>query len=263
MSDTPDTTQPCPDCGHPNAIDAANCENCNFPLHTEASVDAEQPTKRSPAESAAAPAAPIPVPPRLKRLRKKKRTSSISTSIWLFTGTLAALSLVLFAVKSNVDRIEPDVPGANPVQQDRANELRALVAQDSTNVDAQIALADVLYDTGNWPEAIVHYRSAIRQDSSRYEAIVDLGVCYYNLGVTDEAERHFQLALRDVPNQTVALFNMGILNERRHDHEEALAYYHRALQSNPAENVRPVVIEAIERAQAATGKLAPPLSEGK
>ena len=281
MSDTTNT-QPCPDCGQPNPHDAASCEHCNFPLRTETPEEPEAPqteevadepaeTDAEPEVEAPAPASPqasapaaVPVPPRLARLRKKRqRTSNLSLSIWLFTGALAALSLILFAVRANVERLAPEVPGADPAQQERADALHAAVEDDSTNVDARVALADVLYDTGNWPEAIIHYRSAIRQDSSRHEAIVDLGVCYYNLGDSDEAERHFQLALSKVPNQTIALFNMGILNERREDNEAALQYYHRALQTEPREEIRATIIEAIGRAQEKTGKLAPPLPDGQ
>lgn len=179
-------------------------------------------------------------------------------------GVLAAVSLVYFGIRGAIENRPqpPAVEGADPAQQQRADELHAIVEQDSTNVEAQIRLADVLYDTGNWPDAIIHYRSAVRQDSTQHEAIVDLGVCYYNLGDTVEAERHFQLALTKVPNQTVALFNMGVLNERREDHEAALQFYHRALQTNPREDVKQTIIEAIGRAQAATGKSAPPLPEG-
>ena len=95
-------------------------------------------------------------------------------------------------------------------------------------MDARIGLANILYNTSNWSEAIVHYRSAIRQDSSRATALVDLGVCYYNLGDAPDAERLFELALQRDPHQPVALFNLGIVSERRSDYAGAMKYFHRA-----------------------------------
>lgn len=266
MSDAHSAKQPCPDCGHPNPADAASCANCNFPLRSEAPETPAADPSPAPRTEPAEPVE-IPVPPRLARLRRKqgRKGESVSLTIWLMTGALAAISLVVFGIRGAMqNRPQPaPVQGASPEQQQRADELHALVEQDSTNVEAQIRLADVLYDTGNWPDAIIHYRSAVRQDSAQYEAIVDLGVCYYNLGDTVEAERHFMLALAKVPNQTVALFNMGVLNERRENHEAALQYYHRALQTDPRDDVKQTIIEAIGRAQAATGKTAPPLPDGQ
>jgi len=92
-------------------------------------------------------------------------------------------------------------------------------------------------------------------------AIVDLGVCYYNLSNPDEAERLFQLALRNEPHQPFALFNLGIVNERRGNTDKALEYFHQALEASPPENMKPAVMEAMQRVSKATGKQAPPLDK--
>jgi tetratricopeptide (TPR) repeat protein len=168
---------------------------------------------------------------------------------------------VLIAVQANLARDNPPVEGASGEQLERANALREALAKDSTDVAARVGLADVLFDTGNWTEAIVHYRSAVRQDSSLVTAIVDLGVCYYNLSVPDEAERLFTLALAREPHQPFALFNLGIVHERRGNPERALEFFHRALQSGPPENMKPALMEAMQRVAQATGTPAPPLGE--
>jgi tetratricopeptide (TPR) repeat protein len=168
-------------------------------------------------------------------------------SLWLGVGAFLALLLVLIAVQANLERDNPQVEGSNPEQQEAANAFRAALERDSTDVRARVGLADLLFDTGNWSEAIVHYRSAVRQDSSLVPAIVDLGVCYYNLSFPDEAERHFRLALAREPHQPFALFNLGIVHERRGDPKTALAYFQRASQASPPENMKPAVLEAIQR----------------
>ena len=136
-----------------------------------------------------------------------------------------------------------------------------------------MGLADILYNTKNWPEAIVHYRSAVHHDSTRTTAIVDLGVCYFNLSDRQEAERLFNLALARDPHQTIALYNLGIVNESRSRPQEALKYFHRALQSEPppvkgvttvsdslaAEDMRQHIVEAMQRIMQQLGKSAPPL----
>jgi tetratricopeptide (TPR) repeat protein len=201
----------------------------------------------------------IEPPPRLRRLRLRRLDANQSLSLWLFVGGLAALSLLYFAVKANVERAFPKVEGAQAEQQEKADQLRAALAEDSTNVDARIALADLLFDTANWPEAIEEYSAALRRDSSRVEALVDLGVCYYNLGDGDRAGDCFERALQRNPHHTIALFNLGILNERREQHDAALRYYHLALQTDPVEEIRGTIIAAITRVQEASGKTAPRL----
>jgi tetratricopeptide (TPR) repeat protein len=178
-------------------------------------------------------------------------------SLWLGVGAFLALLLVLIAVQANLERDQPQVEGSSAEQQQAANVFRAALQRDSTDLRSRVGLADLLFDTGNWSEAIVHYRSAVHHDSSLVTAIVDLGVCYYNLSMPDEAERHFRLALVREPHQPFALFNMGIVQERRGDPAAALGYFQQALQASPPENMKPAVMEAIQRVSQASGKPAP------
>ena len=238
-----------------------SCERCGFPLagaepgnESAPTADTPHPASDSDAESA---------PPILLRRpqRRPRRSDPQIVSLWLMFAAFAAMALIWLAVKVNVDRQQQPVEGAREGQQQRADQMRALLAKDSTNVQAHIGLADVLYDTGNWSEAIVHYRAAIRRDSSLATSIVDEGVCYYNLGDGDEAERHFHLALARDPHQPVALFNLGIVSEHRKELEQALRYYHSAMESNPPVEMQQPLIDAVKRIQQQTGKTAPPLSQ--
>lgn len=253
-------TRRCPDCGYENPADAQSCGSCNFPLAGGPAPDPEGDRGKTPLNPHATPAEPAPViapppPPRLQRLREKRQrqNQNPSLTLWLAVGGLGVIALLFMAVRGFQESNFAPVEGARPEQQQRADELRTLIQEDSTNVQARIALGDVLYDTGNWPDAIVEYRAALRMDSTRVEALVDLGVCYYNLGFSDEAQRHFELALAKDPQQTVALFNMGIIHERRGDPRTALDYYRRALATNPPESMRPPIEQAIERTRQAVG----------
>ncbi|MGH7742798.1 MAG: tetratricopeptide repeat protein [Candidatus Eiseniibacteriota bacterium] len=152
------------------------------------------------------------------------------------------------------------VDGATEEQLKRADEFRALLAQDSTDIQANIGLANVMFDTGNWSEAIVHYRAAISRDSTRATTFVDLGVCYYNLGDTDNAEKLFRLGLVRDPNQPVALFNLGVVAERNGDAATALKYFHKSLDNHPPEGMTQAIEDAMKRAQAAAGKKAGPIN---
>ncbi len=88
-------------------------------------------------------------------------------------------------------------------------------------------------------------------------------MCYFNLGDTAEAEKLFQLALARDPNQPVALFNLGIVSQQRNDHKTALGYFHRALMSNPPEEMKKALMDAMQRSFQASGATPPPISDGR
>ena len=256
----------CPDCGHENPLGSTACERCNFPLvplgATASPTGASTPEPRETERESGPSAEPLPRMIRPTRPRRPRPDSGMAMSLWLMFGAIAAAVVVFVAVKANVDRINQPVEGAKEDQQKRADAFRDSLAKDSTSVTAHIGLADVLYDTGNWSDAIVHYRAALARDSTRATTLVDLGVCYYNLGDARSAEKLFLQALRRDPHQPVALFNLGIVHERRDDFNEALKYYHLAMQSDPPESMKQPLVDAMMRVQKQLGIKAPPLPEG-
>lgn len=265
----------CPDCGRSNPPGSTSCASCNFPLEplsaastpsaaaASSAAGSPDPTPATaPAGNAAGTAPPESEPVIfLKRPQRRIRSNSQAVTLWLLFGFICAAAVVFTAIKANVDRLSEPVEGSSQEQQERADTFRAALAKDSTDVEAHIGLANVLYDTGNWPEAIVHYRAAIHRDSTRAPVLVDLGVCYFNLGDAAHAEELFLAALRRDPHQPVALFNLGIVAEHRKDYKAALQYYHRAMQSSPPEAMNQSLIEAMQRVQQATGTTAPRLPD--
>jgi len=199
------------------------------------------------------------LPPR-PRPRRRRSAEPVVTRLYMIFGVLVAGCLLWVALSENVKRSrQADVEGANANQAKQAEELRAALARDSTNIDAHVALGNILYDTANWGEAIVHYKAALARDPSRVPVLVDLGVCYYNSSVADSALTYFQRALALDPHHPVAHFNMGVIYENRHQWKDALSQYHLALEADPTDDLKQSVIAAMERVQQASGTSAPPL----
>jgi cytochrome c-type biogenesis protein CcmH/NrfG len=266
-------TVTCPDCGAENPAGAAHCQRCNFPLQqqsppvAEAAVEAEPAAEAAPADPPAAEGAPAEKPftfdpdPRPVRRRRERPgvMQPIQMQIWLFVGAAVVLCIFYFAAQGFWNTHMTPVEGASNTQQQRADEARKVLEKDSTNVAARIELGNVLYDTGNWSEAIVHYRAADRLDPHRATTVVDMGVCYYNLGSFSAAESLFVHALTIDPKQLFALFNLGIVAESREDWEAAIVYFHRVMALNPPEPMKPILEQHLQAAMAKAGKTAPPL----
>lgn len=262
-------TVTCPGCGTANPAGAEQCRNCNFPLGA-APRPAAPPAEAAPEEPATVPAdAPSAgemsqKPVTLQRPQRPRRArpdtmQPVQMQIWLFVGIAVVLGLVYFAAQGFWTTHVTPVQGASSAEQQRADLARSALEKDTTNVAARIELANVLYDTGNWSEAIVHYRSAERLDPHRSTTVVDMGVCYYNLSAFATAESLFTHALAIDPKQIFALFNLGIVAESRSDWKGAIDYFHRVMELNPPEGMRPIVEQHLQAAMEKTGRKAPPL----
>ena len=255
----------CPGCGAANPAAAVACSRCNFPFgHTTPPV-APASEKAALAPGAAAAARPFDPGPRPMRPRRARpdSTEPVQMQLWLVAGVAVVLGIVYFAAqgfwKSNVKPVE----GARPEQQQQADLARNTLAKDSTNLAARIALANVLYDTSNWSEAIIHYKSAERLDPRRPTTLVDMGVCYYNLSQFATAESLFQHAIALDPLQPVALFNLGIVAETQQHYEQALDFYHRSMQANPPDGMKQPLMDHLKAVMDKTGKGAPPMGQSK
>ena len=241
----------CPSCGAENAAGAEACAQCNFPLSGKA------PTPAAPAAEEQFKFDPGPRP--VRRRARPDAMQPIQMQLWLFAGIAVVMGILYFAAQGFWHSNAKPVEGAAPPQQQRADAARTVLAKDSTNLMARIELANVLYDTGNWSEAIVHYKSAERLDPKRSTTVVDMGVCYYNLGRFATADSLFRHALAIDPHQAVAMFNLGIIAESRGEWNAALAQYHRALEADPPDAMKQVLQQRIQEAMAKTGRKPPPL----
>jgi cytochrome c-type biogenesis protein CcmH/NrfG len=232
----------CPGCGTDNEPGATACAYCNFPLEQTPPAASEPEFKFDPG--------PRPV----RRRPRPDAMQPVQMQLWLFAGIAIVMGIIYFAFQGFSKSNQRSVDGAAPEQQARADAARTALAKDSTNVDARIELANVLYDTGNWSEAIVNYRSAARLDPNRATTVVDMGVCYYNLGRFAVAESLFHHALELDARQAVAMFNLGIIAENDGRWDEALANFHHTLDESPPEPMRAAVQQHIDAVTAKARK---------
>ncbi len=267
----------CPGCGALNPAGGEACSQCNFPLSGAIPAAPAKPNVAVQAPPPAAPALPAPPAPskpsapvrgfdpgaRPVRPRRTRPDSMqpVQMQLWLVAGVAVVLGIVYFAAQGFQKTNQPAVAGANPQVQQRADLARATLAKDSTNLMARIELANVLYDTANWSDAIIQYKSALRLDPMRSTTVVDLGVCYYNLGQFAAAETLFTHALTLDPKQVVALFNLGIVAESQEHYDQATTYFHQAMEAGPPEDMKKLLLEHLQNVMSKTGKTPPPLGK--
>ncbi len=251
----------CPSCGHPNTAGASICSQCNFPLRDGAPAPIE------PGPGGSVPEAMPEIDIRRMRPIRPRRPADaqqqLQTQLVVVLGGMAVVIGILWVAWQGFQRNNAPAPapveGANARQLADIDLARNQIKADSTNINAQIALANVLYDTANWPEAIIRYKSALRLDPTRVTTVVDMGVCYYNLSDVPAAETLFTRALAMDPRQPTALYNLGIVAENRGELDKALEFYHGAMQADPPQGMDEALNVAIKRVMDRLGRKAPAL----
>ncbi|MEO5987716.1 MAG: tetratricopeptide repeat protein [Candidatus Eisenbacteria bacterium] len=254
-----------------NDATAESCAKCNFPLQGIPGAGPLAGMTPPGAASVAdpAPAGAAPTETELRRVRPIRRRpprsgqDPMSQQLWMVVGGIAIALLVWQAFTGFHQSNSPPTAGAKPDQQKVVDQARAAIAKDSLDLQAQIMLADVLYDTANWSEAVVHYRTANRIDPTRVTTVVDLGVCYYNLGDPITAKTLFEKALTLDPQQPVALFNLGIVAEAQKDDALALDYFRRAKAANPPPGMMQPLSEHERTVTERMGTSQPPSRRGR
>jgi tetratricopeptide (TPR) repeat protein len=113
-------------------------------------------------------------------------------------------------------------------------EYRSELAEDPDNLAANIALANALYDAGQWREAITYYDRALRLDPRNADVVTDRGTCFRNMGMADEAVAEYHRALKLDPSNQDALYNLGVVySHDKKDLAKAILFWERLLEIAP------------------------------
>lgn len=238
----------CPDCGAGNPLGSEVCTECNHVLDPMARV---QRAVRAMRPSLPTPQVDLPgvgkvveeegkVIPRRRHTRvgllgvggsdKEAPAGSAPSWIWLAIGVIC-LGVVLVAAVSITTAPPPfEVPGASPIQANLADSLRRALQRDSLKVEDNLRLANLLYDTQNYGQAIPYYRRVVRVEPDRHDARVDLAVSLHQSGKTEEALAELRRVLEAKPDHAIAHFDLGVIHEFIGELDEAEAAYERVLK---------------------------------
>jgi cytochrome c-type biogenesis protein CcmH/NrfG len=93
-------------------------------------------------------------------------------------------------------------------------EITKKLKQDPDNVQLNVQMGNMLFDSQKFKEAMPYYQKALQFEPNNPDVIVDLGVCYFNLDNFAKAKELFQQALEINPNHVNALYNVGVVAVR-------------------------------------------------
>lgn len=225
----------CPDCGAKNPRDAESCSECSHPLAAEfrpRRPDVERP-ERPPASVATWGYRP-----------SAAGGSDVPGWLWGAVG-VAALAAVFIAAIQIANAPQPiAVPNASKEQSASAESLSVVLRADSSAVAPNVAMGNLMYDTGNFPLAIPFYQRALKKNPSLVDVEVDLAVSYHNSGDFETARRMLENVVAQHPDHAIALFDLGVVYQQLGRGDDAKRVLVRAREAaGPPEMVS--VIEAM------------------
>jgi choline-sulfatase len=116
---------------------------------------------------------------------------------------------------------------------DATNQLKAALALDPHNVEAEELLGDIWLTVGNPGRAAAEFHQLLTFAPQDYEAHFGLGLIAAQQGKTAEATQHFIAALAANPQSAEAHYQLGLILEAQNHKEEAVRELKAALAINP------------------------------
>jgi arylsulfatase A-like enzyme/Flp pilus assembly protein TadD len=116
---------------------------------------------------------------------------------------------------------------------DGANQLKAALALDPHNVEAEELLGDIWLTVGDLERAAAEFHQLLAFAPQDYEAHFGLGLLAARRGQAAEADQHFRAALAANPRSAEAHYQRGLLLEAQKQNQEAEWEFQAALQIDP------------------------------
>lgn len=107
--------------------------------------------------------------------------------------------------------LKPGAGGMPPFLKKQIEGYKSALIKNPKDTKALVGLANMYYDSGQYPKAIVYYEKMVEIDPKNANARADLGTCYFYTNVLDKASFHLKKAVEDEPSNLNARYNLGIV----------------------------------------------------
>jgi tetratricopeptide (TPR) repeat protein len=174
---------------------------------------------------------------------------------WFMRG--ARSSGALAAVSENAGKQAGGQPSLEDMKRTADKQVEPLLAQlknDPNNFELLTNIANVYYDTHQFPPAIDYYQRALRTKPEDASVRTDMATAYWYTGDAETAISEFKRALSYEPNKANALFNLGIVEwQGKMGVERALVAWQKLLDTNPKYENKEKLLELMAQVKKHSG----------
>ena len=142
---------------------------------------------------------------------------------------------------------------AQPVDKETGLEAQLLehLSQHTSDLQAQLALANLYYDTNRPHMAIPLYQEVLKHRPDDPAIRTDLGTCYKRLGALAQARAEYERVLKTHPEHTQTVYNLAVITYLEGDNPGAAELWERAAAQAPG---TPLAQAALQHAAEAKQK---------
>ncbi|HET9950481.1 MAG TPA: tetratricopeptide repeat protein [Candidatus Eisenbacteria bacterium] len=111
---------------------------------------------------------------------------------------------------------------------------RNTLASDPTNVEANVGMGNLMFDSGKWDKAIEHYSAALEKDPKNPDVRVDRAIAYHSIGQDAQALDDLKRVTRENPTHKNAWLNLGVVAGAMGDNKTNIAAWEQYLKLDPS-----------------------------
>ncbi len=113
------------------------------------------------------------------------------------------------------------------------SEYRQRLATNPDDVDANIGMGNLLFDSGQWDRAVDSYQRALDKVPGNADVRVDMAVALHNLGQNQKAKDEMERVTRENPSHRNAWLNLGVVSAQLGDRAGAVKAWEQYLKLEP------------------------------
>ena len=110
---------------------------------------------------------------------------------------------------------------------------KAALAKNPKDLEANIGLANLEFDSGQWEKAIDYYTRSLAIDPRNADVRVDRAIAYHSSGQNDLAKKELLRVTREKPDHKNAWLNLGVVMRETGDLPGAVNAWERYLAIDP------------------------------
>ena len=107
------------------------------------------------------------------------------------------------------------------------------LARDPDDLEANIGMGNLLFDSGQYDRAIEHYTKALAKDPKNADVRVDRAIAYHSIGQDPKAREEMLQVTRENPEHPNAWLNLGVVSMGLGDRATATRAWEQYLKLQP------------------------------
>jgi hypothetical protein len=111
---------------------------------------------------------------------------------------------------------------------------RNTLADDPGNVEANIGMGNMMFDSGKWDQAVEFYTTALKKDPKNTDVAVDRAIAYHSLGQDTKAIEELRRITREHPDHKNAWLNLGVVAGSMGDTKTNITAWEKYLKLEPS-----------------------------